>query len=162
MPFHKDCKHKIVNINKLCLFTKTDQFCCGGLTRTDDLWIMSPTSYQLLHSAILLSLFSQTATVCSYQKKSKLSINSFISISINLTSLKTDTIKMIVSTAPIKFIQILFLANSAIDASLHEHINNKYNKALITIFFITNSFLRFFYLIVLFFCDCVVAISLVS
>ena len=26
---------------------------CGGLTRTDDLWVMSPTSYQLLHSAIL-------------------------------------------------------------------------------------------------------------
>ena len=28
---------------------------CGGLTRTDDLWVMSPTSYQLLHSAILFS-----------------------------------------------------------------------------------------------------------
>ncbi len=28
-------------------------FCCGGLTRTDDLWVMSPTSYQLLHSAML-------------------------------------------------------------------------------------------------------------
>jgi hypothetical protein len=27
-------------------------FCCGGLTRTNDLWVMSPTSYQLLHSAI--------------------------------------------------------------------------------------------------------------
>ena len=27
-------------------------FSCGGLTRTDDLWVMSPTSYQLLHSAI--------------------------------------------------------------------------------------------------------------
>ena len=27
--------------------------CCGGLTRTDDLWVMSPTSYQLLHSAML-------------------------------------------------------------------------------------------------------------
>ena len=26
---------------------------CGGLTRTDDLWVMSPTSYQLLHSAII-------------------------------------------------------------------------------------------------------------
>ena len=26
---------------------------CGGLTRTDDLWVMSPTSYQLLHSAML-------------------------------------------------------------------------------------------------------------
>ena len=26
--------------------------CCGGLTRTDDLWVMSPTSYQLLHSAM--------------------------------------------------------------------------------------------------------------
>ena len=150
----------MIRNNKLCLFTKTDQFCCGGLTRTDDLWVMSPTSCQLLHSAILLSLFSQTATVCSYQKKSKLSINSLISISINLTSLKTDTSKMIVNTAPIKFIQILFLANRAIDASLQEHINNKYNKALITIFFITNSFLRVFYLIVL--CDCVVAISLVS
>ncbi len=25
---------------------------CGGLTRTDDLWVMSPTSYQLLHSAM--------------------------------------------------------------------------------------------------------------
>lgn len=25
--------------------------CCGGLTRTDDLWVMSPTSCQLLHSA---------------------------------------------------------------------------------------------------------------
>ena len=28
-------------------------FGCGGLTRTDDLWVMSPTSYQLLHSAVL-------------------------------------------------------------------------------------------------------------
>lgn len=28
-------------------------FSCGGLTRTDDLWVMSPTSYQLLHSAML-------------------------------------------------------------------------------------------------------------
>ena len=27
-------------------------FSCGGLTRTDDLWVMSPTSYQLLHSAM--------------------------------------------------------------------------------------------------------------
>jgi hypothetical protein len=26
---------------------------CGGSTRTNDLWVMSPTSYQLLHSAIL-------------------------------------------------------------------------------------------------------------
>ena len=32
---------------------------CGGLTRTDDLWVMSPTSYQLLHSAMLIkSAFS--------------------------------------------------------------------------------------------------------
>ena len=28
---------------------------CGGLTRTDDLWVMSPTSYQLLHSAMFLN-----------------------------------------------------------------------------------------------------------
>ena len=28
---------------------------CGGLTRTDDLWVMSPTSYQLLHSAMFIS-----------------------------------------------------------------------------------------------------------
>ena len=27
---------------------------CGGLTRTDDLWVMSPTSYQLLHSAMFI------------------------------------------------------------------------------------------------------------
>ena len=26
--------------------------CCGGTTRTYDLWVMSPTSYQLLHSAM--------------------------------------------------------------------------------------------------------------
>ena len=26
--------------------------CSGGQTRTDDLWVMSPTSYQLLHPAI--------------------------------------------------------------------------------------------------------------
>ena len=31
--------------------------CCGGLTRTDDLWVMSPTSYQLLHSAMLITIF---------------------------------------------------------------------------------------------------------
>ena len=31
-------------------------FSCGGLTRTDDLWVMSPTSYQLLHSAMLFLL----------------------------------------------------------------------------------------------------------
>ena len=30
-------------------------FCCGGLTRTNDLWVMSPTSYQLLHSAMFVS-----------------------------------------------------------------------------------------------------------
>ena len=30
---------------------------CGGLTRTDDLWVMSPTSYQLLHSAMLITIF---------------------------------------------------------------------------------------------------------
>ena len=29
---------------------------CGGKTRTYDLWVMSPASYQLLHSAICLSL----------------------------------------------------------------------------------------------------------
>ena len=29
-------------------------FSCGGLTRTDDLWVMSPTSYQLLHSAMFI------------------------------------------------------------------------------------------------------------
>ena len=28
-------------------------FLPAGLTRTDDLWVMSPTSYQLLHSAML-------------------------------------------------------------------------------------------------------------
>ena len=33
-------------------FFRFRTFCCGGLTRTDDLWVMSPTSYQLLHSAI--------------------------------------------------------------------------------------------------------------
>ena len=27
---------------------------CGGKTRTYDLWVMSPTSYQLLHSAMFL------------------------------------------------------------------------------------------------------------
>ena len=27
-------------------------FSCGDRTRTCDLWVMSPTSYQLLHSAI--------------------------------------------------------------------------------------------------------------
>ena len=31
---------------------------CGGLTRTDDLWVMSPTSYQLLHSAMFIFFFS--------------------------------------------------------------------------------------------------------
>ncbi len=31
---------------------------CGGLTRTDDLWVMSPTSYQLLHSAMFRFLVS--------------------------------------------------------------------------------------------------------
>ena len=31
---------------------------CGGLTRTDDLWVMSPTSYQLLHSAMFRLLVS--------------------------------------------------------------------------------------------------------
>ena len=33
-------------------------FSCGGLTRTDDLWVMSPTSYQLLHSAMLCLITS--------------------------------------------------------------------------------------------------------
>ena len=28
-------------------------YCSGGKTRTYDLWVMSPTSYQLLHPAIL-------------------------------------------------------------------------------------------------------------
>ena len=31
--------------------------CCGGLTRTDDLWVMSPTSCQLLHSACSQLIF---------------------------------------------------------------------------------------------------------
>ena len=31
------------------------RFCCGGKTRTYDLWVMSPTSYQLLHSAMFLN-----------------------------------------------------------------------------------------------------------
>ena len=26
--------------------------CCGSRTRTSDLWVMSPTSYQLLHPAM--------------------------------------------------------------------------------------------------------------
>ncbi len=28
----------------------------GGRTRTDDLWVMSPTSYQLLHPAVYIML----------------------------------------------------------------------------------------------------------
>ncbi len=28
---------------------------CGGRIRTNDLWVMSPTSYQLLHSAIKMN-----------------------------------------------------------------------------------------------------------
>ena len=32
--------------------SKTEVFCSGGPTRTDDLRVMSPTSYQLLHLAI--------------------------------------------------------------------------------------------------------------
>ena len=28
-------------------------YSCGDPTRTNDLWVMSPTSYQLLHSAML-------------------------------------------------------------------------------------------------------------
>ena len=32
---------------------------CGGLTRTDDLWVMSPTSYQLLHSAMLFFVVAE-------------------------------------------------------------------------------------------------------
>ena len=36
---------------------------CGGLTRTDDLWVMSPTSYQLLHSAMFIFfLVAETRT----------------------------------------------------------------------------------------------------
>ncbi len=32
---------------------KSDSFkSCGDPTRTNDLWVMSPTSYQLLHSAM--------------------------------------------------------------------------------------------------------------
>ncbi len=30
---------------------------CGDPTRTNDLWVMSPTSYQLLHSAMFFSSF---------------------------------------------------------------------------------------------------------
>ena len=37
--------------------------CCGGQTRTDDLRVMSPTSYQLLHPAI--------STRCSRKRDSK-------------------------------------------------------------------------------------------
>ncbi len=32
--------------------------CCGSRTRTCDLWIMRPASYQLLHSAILKTCLS--------------------------------------------------------------------------------------------------------
>ncbi len=45
---------------RICLKRKTLQvidlqscFRSGGKTRTYDLWVMSPTSYQLLHPAIL-------------------------------------------------------------------------------------------------------------
>ena len=38
-------------------------FSCGGLTRTDDLWVMSPTSYQLLHSAMLFPYCECKGTV---------------------------------------------------------------------------------------------------
>ena len=38
---------------KKALSQKTEGFpCSGGQTRTDDLRVMSPTSYQLLHPAI--------------------------------------------------------------------------------------------------------------
>ena len=39
---------------------------CGGLTRTDDLWVMSPTSYQLLHSAMLFFDFECKGTAFFY------------------------------------------------------------------------------------------------
>ena len=57
-------KRKRIFIYNINVFTKakntnekrTDfhrsSFCSGSLTRTDDLWVMSPTSYQLLHPAI--------------------------------------------------------------------------------------------------------------
>ena len=42
---------------------------CGGLTRTDDLWVMSPTSYQLLHSAMLFLDFECKGTAFFYMCK---------------------------------------------------------------------------------------------
>ena len=39
--------------------------CCGGKTRTYDLWVMSPTSYQLLHSAMFYFLIGlQRYIIC--------------------------------------------------------------------------------------------------
>ncbi len=46
-----------------------DFLSCGDQTRTDDLWVMSPTSYQLLHSAILLCFNECKYTAFSYTTK---------------------------------------------------------------------------------------------
>ena len=44
---------KEVSIKKSDLFGNRFFFSSGDRTRTCDLWVMSPTSYQLLHPAIL-------------------------------------------------------------------------------------------------------------
>ena len=42
----------IVRIRKKTVEKRSFLFSCGDPTRTNDLWVMSPTSYQLLHSAM--------------------------------------------------------------------------------------------------------------
>ena len=51
-PFGSDIKSR--KADNLLIISLSLLFSCGGLTRTDDLWVMSPTSYQLLHSAMFL------------------------------------------------------------------------------------------------------------
>ena len=59
-------KDELLTLKEACTYVATKNekaacaaflLCSGGQTRTDDLWVMSPTSYQLLHPAICLVLF---------------------------------------------------------------------------------------------------------
>lgn len=48
-PYEELAQYHLIAVRLSC-----QVFCCGGGIRTHDLWVMSPTSYQLLHPAMFI------------------------------------------------------------------------------------------------------------
>ena len=64
LPKQFAIRQKKRSLKRLLIFSS-----CGGLTRTDDLWVMSPTSYQLLHSAMLSLICECKGTALNCKKQ---------------------------------------------------------------------------------------------